>query len=73
LKEIHKADILHSDLRLANVLVADSGLTIIDFSRSQVCRDQDAKDREYSRFEALLVRRAQLNEKVKFDNEQSVA
>ena len=43
LKEIHAADILHGDLRLDNILVADSGLTIIEFGRSQVCSDLDAK------------------------------
>ncbi|KAM6503753.1 hypothetical protein JOM56_000696 [Amanita muscaria] len=43
LVEIHDADILHGDLSLDNILVSDSGLTIIDFSHSRVCSDQDAK------------------------------
>lgn len=55
LKEIHTADVLHGDLRLDNILVADSGLTIIDFGRSQVCCDPDAKNREYSQLQSLLV------------------
>jgi tRNA A-37 threonylcarbamoyl transferase component Bud32 len=55
LKEIHRADVLHGDLRLDNILVADSGLTIIDFGRSQVCCDPDAKNREYSQLQSLLA------------------
>jgi len=61
LKKIHKADILHGDLRLDNILVSDSGLTIIDFARSRVCYDQDAKNREYSQLQSLLARRAKQN------------
>ena len=34
--------------------MADSGLTIIDFSHSRVCDDQDAKKREYLGFQSLL-------------------
>ena len=55
--EIHNANILHGDLSLDNILVADSGLTIIDFSHSQVCADQDAKDRECLQLRSLLDRR----------------
>lgn len=55
-REIHQANILHGDLRLDNILVADSGLTIIDFARSRVCYDQDAKNREYSQLQSLLER-----------------
>jgi serine/threonine protein kinase len=58
LKGIHQADILHGDLRLDNILVANSGLTIIDFARSRVCYDQDAKNREYSQLRSLLGRHA---------------
>ncbi|KAM6493938.1 hypothetical protein JOM56_010299 [Amanita muscaria] len=54
LAEIHRADILHGDLRLDNILVADSGLTIIAFSHSRVCVDQDAKDSEYLQLRSLL-------------------
>jgi RIO-like serine/threonine protein kinase len=56
LKEIYTADVLHGDLRLDNILVGDSGLTIIDFGRSQVCCDPDAKNREYSQLQSLLAR-----------------
>ena len=52
--EIHHADILHGDLRLDNILVIDSGLTIIDFSHSRVCVNQDAKKKEYLELRTLL-------------------
>ncbi|KAF8348709.1 hypothetical protein F5887DRAFT_1249742 [Amanita rubescens] len=57
LAEIHDADILHGDLSLDNILVSDSGLTIIDFSHSRVCPDQDAKYSECSKLSSLLDRR----------------
>ncbi|KAF8346672.1 hypothetical protein F5887DRAFT_882970 [Amanita rubescens] len=53
LVEIHRADILHGDLRLD----ADSGLIIIDFGHSRVSVDQDAKDREYLQLRSLLYQR----------------
>jgi tRNA A-37 threonylcarbamoyl transferase component Bud32 len=57
LTEIHHADILHGDPRLDNIVIGDSGLTIIDFGQSEVCADQDAKNREYSQLRSLLNRR----------------
>ncbi|KAK2459877.1 hypothetical protein APHAL10511_008077 [Amanita phalloides] len=53
LAKIHRADLLHGDLRLDNILVADSGLTIVDL----VCVDQDAKDSEYLQLQSLLDQR----------------
>jgi serine/threonine protein kinase len=57
LVEIHDADILHRDLSLNNILVSDSGLTIVDFSHSRVSFDQDAKKSECSLLWSLLNRR----------------
>lgn len=51
LAEIH---ILHGDIKLDNILVFDSGLTIIDFSHSYICFDQDAKRKERSVLLSLL-------------------
>ena len=39
--------------------MADSGLTIIDFSHSRVCDDQDAKNKEYSELRSILNRYAE--------------
>jgi hypothetical protein len=58
LAKMHDADVLHGDLRLDNILLADSGLTIIDFGRSRECDDKDAKNSEYSQLQSLLNRRA---------------
>lgn len=46
LKSIHGAGILHGDIRRANILIGDLGVTIIDFGHSKQCDDQEAKDRE---------------------------
>jgi tRNA A-37 threonylcarbamoyl transferase component Bud32 len=53
LKSIHRAGILHGDIRRSNIPVADSGLTIIDFG-SEKCEDQEAKEKEYSRLQSVL-------------------
>jgi hypothetical protein len=39
---------------LDNILVADSGLTIIDFGHSRVCDNQDAKYSESLQLRSLL-------------------
>jgi serine/threonine protein kinase len=49
LASIHCAGILHGDIRRGNILVSDSGITIIDFSHSKQCDDQGAMDKEYAR------------------------
>ncbi|KIM88062.1 hypothetical protein PILCRDRAFT_63060 [Piloderma croceum F 1598] len=49
LVSIHHAGILHGDIRRENILVSDSGVTIIDFSHSKQCDDQGAMDIEYAR------------------------
>ena len=44
LASIHRAGILQGDIRRENILVSDSGVTIIDFSHSEECDDQEAMD-----------------------------
>jgi serine/threonine protein kinase len=47
LESIHRAGILHGDIRRENILIGDSGVTIIDFGHSKQCHDdQGAKDEE---------------------------
>jgi serine/threonine protein kinase len=46
LESIHRAGILHGDIRRENILIGDSGITIIDFGHSKQCHDQGAKDEE---------------------------
>ena len=54
LVSIHRAGILHGDIRRKNILVSDSGVTIIDFSHSKQCDDQGAMDKEYAQLCSLL-------------------
>ena len=53
LASIHRAGILHGDIRRENILVSDSGVTIIDFSHSKRCDDQGAME-EYAQFCSFL-------------------
>jgi len=48
LESIHRAGILHGDIRPENILVSDSGVTIVDFSHSKQSDDQGAMDKEYA-------------------------
>ncbi|KAM6501510.1 hypothetical protein JOM56_004524 [Amanita muscaria] len=54
LESIHHAGILHGDIRRENVLMGDSGLTIIDFGHSEQCDNQKAKDNEFAQLRYLL-------------------
>src|SRR6266576_1626144 len=45
LESLHRA-MLHGDIRRANTLIVDLGVTIIDFGHSEQCDDQGAKDKE---------------------------
>jgi len=54
LESIHRINILHGDIRPENILVSDSGITIIDFAYSRRCNSQAAKHEEYQRFRSLL-------------------
>ena len=51
---IHRAGILHGDIRPENILVGDSGVTIIDFGHSNPCDDQRAKNQELARLRYFL-------------------
>ena len=54
LKSIHRAGILHGDIRQENILVSDAGGTIIDFGHSKLCDDKKAKDKELAQLRYLL-------------------
>ena len=54
LASIHDAGILHGDIRKANILLSELGVTIIDFSHSTQCNNRRAKDEEHGRFHYLL-------------------
>lgn len=54
LESIHCAGILHGDIRPDNILVSDSGITIIDFGDSKKCDDKRAKDEELTQLRDLL-------------------
>ena len=51
LESIHRAGILHGDIRPDNILVSDLGVTIID---SVQCGSQRAKDQEIAELRNLL-------------------
>ncbi|KAM6500022.1 hypothetical protein JOM56_003036 [Amanita muscaria] len=54
LESIHRAGILHGDIRQENILMGDLGVTIIDFGHSKQCNDQEAKDKEMALFRYFL-------------------
>jgi len=54
LNSIHEAGILHGDIRPANILVSNCGITIIDFSHSFRSDDKVTKQKEYKRLRRLL-------------------
>ncbi|KAF8808131.1 hypothetical protein BYT27DRAFT_7211721 [Phlegmacium glaucopus] len=54
LESIHRAGILHGDIRRENILIGDLGITVIDFGLSKQCDDQRAKDKEIARLRYLL-------------------
>ena len=54
LKFIHHIDILLGDIHLENILVSNSGITIIDFGHSHQCNNQGAKNKEYQLLYSLL-------------------
>ena len=55
LKSIHRVGILHGDIRPENILVSDSGITIIDFGHSRQCDNQVAKNKEYQQLRSLIL------------------
>ncbi|KAF8351680.1 hypothetical protein F5887DRAFT_1069354 [Amanita rubescens] len=54
LKSIHRAGILHGDIRRANILISDLGITIIDFGHSKQSDDQETKDEELEQLRSCL-------------------
>ena len=54
LESIHCAGVLHGDIRLANILVSDAGITIIDFGHLRLCENKKFKDKEHAQLCYLL-------------------
>jgi len=55
--EIHKLEVLHGDIRAANILVAeDESIWIVDFEYAQVVSDRLVLDGEDSEVKMLLDR-----------------
>ena len=55
--EIHKLEVLHGDVRAANILVAeDESIWIVDFEYAQVVSDRLVLDGEDSEVKMLLDR-----------------
>jgi len=55
LRSIHNANILHGDIRLANLCVTPSGdASIIDFSHATESRSEKEKDREFGELTRIL-------------------
>lgn len=54
LESIHCAGILHGDIRPENILIGDSGITIIDFGNSTKCDNKRAKVGELTQLRDLL-------------------
>jgi len=62
LESIHCAGIFHGDIRPENILLGDSGITIIDFGHSIIdfghsiqSDSQRANDKEFARFRRLVT------------------
>jgi tRNA A-37 threonylcarbamoyl transferase component Bud32 len=54
LTSIHRAGILHGDIRRENILTSELGVTIIDFSHSTQCDDQRAMHKKYAQLRFSL-------------------
>lgn len=54
LESIHHAGIIHNDIRPENILISDSGVTIIDFGHAKLCNSEKAKDTEREIFRSIL-------------------
>ena len=54
LESIHCAGVVHDDIRPDNVLIGDSGVTIIDFGHSRQCSGKKAKDKEHAYLQSIL-------------------
>jgi serine/threonine protein kinase len=51
---IHRAGIIHDDIRPENILIGDLGVTIIDFGHARRCNNKKAHDSECEVFQAIL-------------------
>ncbi|KAK2467450.1 hypothetical protein APHAL10511_000305 [Amanita phalloides] len=54
LKSIHRAGVLHGDIREENILIGDSGVTIVDFAYSKQCSNQRHKNQEFALLRHIL-------------------
>lgn len=54
LESIHHAGIIHNDIRPENILISDSGVTIIDFGHAKLCNSEKAKNTEREIFRSIL-------------------
>ncbi|KAK2467449.1 hypothetical protein APHAL10511_000304 [Amanita phalloides] len=54
LKSIHRAGVLHGDIREENILIGDSGVTIVDFAYSKQCDNQRHKNQEFALLRNIL-------------------
>jgi len=55
LQFIHRAGILHGDIRPENILLGDSGITIIDFGHSKHSGNKRIKDVEFAVLRVLMT------------------
>ena len=54
LTSIHQAGVLHGDIRPDNILIGDSGVTIIDFGHARQCSSKKAKGSEHAYLQSIL-------------------
>jgi len=54
LESIHRASLLHRDIRQGGILVSDFGVTVVDFGHSKQYNNQRAKDKESARLHYIL-------------------
>ncbi len=55
LQFIHRAGILHGDIRPENILIGDSGITIIDFGHSKQSDNKRVKYNEFAQLRRLMT------------------
>lgn len=54
LESIHRADVIHGDIRSDNILTGDSGVTIIDFAYAEQSSSKKAKEGEHACLQSIL-------------------
>ena len=55
MRTLHDCDILHGDLQLANIMIHDRHVTLMDFDWSCVCTDEEEKAKELEELVNLLA------------------